>query len=438
MRVQRIAIRNVLGIEELEIEPGSLTIIRGRNGLGKTSTLEAIRSVIEGGHDLTLLRTGADEGEVMLVLDDGTELRKRITEKGSSVSVRHPEHGNVRGPQGYIQRLTDALSVNPIAFLTAPAKKRGEWLLEAIPMEVTVEDLAEAIGSDALLGPIDPRWAEGHALEVIERVRKSVYDERTGTNRAAKEKRATVDQLSESLPNDANAEDAGRAGELRQAYIDRLRARDADLRDIEQGRDRRLTDLRDETQRKIDELKAAAAAQADEIKAEADRRMSSVWEGAEGELSHLNAEVATAEERERRADQIANTRRIVQTITKEVENLERRSESLTAALEGLDGLKARLLERLPFPGMEIRDGEIYHDGVAFDRLNRAQQVKVAINVARLRAGNLGLICVDGLECLDAQTFETFCERASQEDLQLIVTRVSDGALEVVSAGGGRG
>ncbi len=83
--------------------------------------------------------------------------------------------------------------------------------------------------------------------------------------------------------------------------------------------------------------------------------------------------------------------------------------------------------------MEIRGGEVYKGGIPFDRLNRAEQVKLAIRVAQLRAGELKLVCVDGLEVLDAQTFAAFAENAPRAGLQFVVTRVAPGPLSVATA-----
>jgi len=81
MRLAHVRIHNILGIDELEFDAGAFTVIEGRNGGGKTSVLEALKSVVRGGEDVTLLRKGAAEGEVVWLFDDGTQARKRVTEK---------------------------------------------------------------------------------------------------------------------------------------------------------------------------------------------------------------------------------------------------------------------------------------------------------------------------------------------------------------------
>ena len=42
-------------------------------------------------------------------------------------------------------------------------------------------------------------------------------------------------------------------------------------------------------------------------------------------------------------------------------------------------------------GLEIRKGQVLVDGVPFERVNRARQIEIAVKVAQLRAGNIGLI-----------------------------------------------
>ncbi|CAH1654942.1 Exonuclease SbcC [Hyphomicrobiales bacterium] len=60
MKIHHIRISNILGVDQLEFEAGQFNEISGQNGTGKTSVLEAIKSVTQTGHDATLLRKGAE------------------------------------------------------------------------------------------------------------------------------------------------------------------------------------------------------------------------------------------------------------------------------------------------------------------------------------------------------------------------------------------
>jgi recombinational DNA repair ATPase RecF len=98
-----------MGISELEFQPGAVTVISGGNASGKSSVIEAITAVKNGGHDPTLLRIGEEEGEVLFLLSDGTEIRERITQAKSTLSVKAPEFGAISKPKTFIDRLNGQL-----------------------------------------------------------------------------------------------------------------------------------------------------------------------------------------------------------------------------------------------------------------------------------------------------------------------------------------
>ena len=140
---------------------------------------------MNGGHDARLLRNGSDKGEIVLVLDDGVQLTKTVTPNKSDVKIFDKEGNRINKPQTYIDKLIDMLSVNPVQFLTADKKNRVNYLLEAIPMKLTKDHLEKSL--NGMSGRVRDDLS-GHALEVIGRIYKQFYDERTGINRALKEK----------------------------------------------------------------------------------------------------------------------------------------------------------------------------------------------------------------------------------------------------------
>ena len=87
LQVKRIKISNIMGIDNLEFEVGKVTKVSGRNGEGKSSTLNAIRSAlkIDKGQAGTLQRAGKDKSEVVLILNDGTLIQRNIKNGTSKV-----------------------------------------------------------------------------------------------------------------------------------------------------------------------------------------------------------------------------------------------------------------------------------------------------------------------------------------------------------------
>lgn len=437
-RVKKLSIRNILGIEELDILPGRVTIIEGSNAAGKTSVVEAVKAVVTGGHDATLLRRGTEEGEVVLLFDDGVELRKKVGPNGSQLSGRHPTMGRISAAQTYLNGLTDRLSVNPVEFLTS--SDRAVKLIEAMPLTIQQDLLAGAVEGTGI--PV-PDLRGRHALEALEVVRKLVYEERTGENRVAKEQRTTSEQLARSLPesfqsstvlenqlHDAEGahKDADRELQRKLAAVDADRARA--LGEMRERRDAEILRLHEEIRR----VEREAEQQMGVTRADFESAKEALVIERRPQVNQLGNRVTEIREQLKGSARYENTLSMLEAASAKARKHEEASERLTVALARLEHLRAHLLKQLPIPGVEIIDGEIHRNGIPFPRLNHAQQVKLAVEVARLRAGDVPLVCVDGLECLDQLTFDVFVEELAESGLQAVVTRVSEGPLQVRTVG----
>jgi hypothetical protein len=62
-------------------------------------------------------------------------------------------------------------------------------------------------------------------------------------------------------------------------------------------------------------------------------------------------------------------------------------------------------------------------------------MRIAIQVARHRAGEIPLICVDGAEAFDRKNFEAFTKMIEKAGLQAITARVTDSeGLKIETSG----
>lgn len=447
MKVTSISIENVMGVERLAFEPGVLTLVEGRNGAGKTSTLEAVRAALRGGHDPSLLRAGAEKGSVRLVLEDGTEITKTIGRDASPLKVSLPGAGRVSKGQALVDSLVDSLGVDPMALLNCPPSKRAEYLADVMALDVPEAAIREAAGRPVAVGKL-PAGASG--LDRLEAVRKALYDERTGVNRTAKDKRATAAQLRETLPPDAAeapdaaglrsrkaAQEGALAGAMNLAER-KSRAAEEQIRSNAQGdidavradAAERIREIEREREAAIARIKERASVQAAEARGVAADEVRTVEAAIRPELERLTAEIATAEAAEREHARAEKTREIFAAAERDAEKAELDAKALTEALERIDALKASLLEKLPIKGLEIHEGTVHVDGLPFERVNSARQIEVAFQVAKLRAGKVGLIVADGLERFDEETYRTFEAAAASAGLQFVVGRVGSGGLSV--------
>jgi len=80
MKITRLYISNVLGVEELEIAPGNITTISGKNGAGKSSTLKAVQNILGGG-SLSEIRNVNSDAPPEIVLHMESDAGEIIVKK---------------------------------------------------------------------------------------------------------------------------------------------------------------------------------------------------------------------------------------------------------------------------------------------------------------------------------------------------------------------
>jgi DNA repair exonuclease SbcCD ATPase subunit len=453
---KKLEIESILGVEKLVIEPGALTIIEGRNASGKTSILEAARAILRGGHDPSLVRHGAEEGRIRLTLADGTVFLKRVTKERSTLEVTEPQKGRISRAQAYVDSQVDELGIDPMAIVTCPASKRAEYLAEVMPIKVEPDVFEAIIGRRPTAHELS-----GNALDLLAGERQRLYDERTAVNRTLKDKRTTAAQLRETLPAAAEVPadpailrakktqlERDLAEELDAARGDRAGAADVIKQTLIEANDEdaekeeaEVTKIRNEMEGRIEALRVLGRKRASEREESARDAQAKAYEAEQtsaaaarskydAPITDVAEKITKAEALEKEHHRASKTREIIAASEKEAARAETASKALSHAIDELDALKASLLEKLPIKGLEIREGQVLVDGIPFERLNRARQIEVALKIAQLRAGNIGLIVVDDTEHLDSESFAAFEAAAAGAGLQFLAARVSDGDLSV--------
>jgi len=390
-------------------------------------------------------------------MSDGVTITKTITPAKSVLTVRDPKLGKISKSQAWINQVVDSISLDPVAFLESPPKARLDALLSAIPMRVQAAELAFC-PAEALRG-VD---LDRHALEVLGQVGKTVYDLRTGVNRAAREKRATAMQMTAALPQ--SPKPAGLPDQV--TWLDVYETRLTQFRELQKSTSARATGIKrdaelakqatinlynkkrerlnEEAMKELDAVKLRFAGLIRQAEDERNTALPQIDAHTSGALAAVKAQYdprntdlsnlcAEAKAQVDLVQKSVSTREFIATLEADAEKLEGEAHKLTEAGDGLAALKGRLLQNIPIPGLEIRDGNILLNGIAFEHVNDAERYRIAIEVARLKAGELGLIVLDRAEIFDSASWESFRQAALASGLQIVAARVSDGPLEVQSA-----
>lgn len=433
LRIESVLIENIKGIERLEMPLGSLTILRGANGTGKTSVIDAISSVFDGGHDPALIRLGADTGRVVLTLSNGTCIKKTIAPKASKLDITTAEGFKVTKPAAFVEKLASGFSFDPLSFLQADPKKRAAFLLDTMPIEFQPEELNAAIGGDA---------KRALSLQDFNGLRQAIYDKRRDINVQEREAQAFISSVRASLPADDGEDWPAKAQALAQRKTELTTEAATVKQQITADADAATSAARMRRQQAIEEatriFEGAKAAAESRYSDEVTNIQQAAAQGIEAATAEINAELqtvsadlATAEEKRRQQDRSLEARRQLAQVQERAANLNVESFGLTQQLEALDKLKAEKLAQMPIPGVAVEDGKILVDGIELDNLNTQRQYFIAFQIAALRQGELGFMVCDRVESIVGQEWEEFQAAAAQSGYQILVARSEAGeALKV--------
>jgi len=122
----------------------------------------------------------------------------------------------------------------------------------------------------------------------------------------------------------------------------------------------------------------------------------------------------------------AKARDMVGSMEREYEAAQKFANSLSTTVDALAGpIKASVMKRaeMPLPGLEYREGAFYVGGVSVDNLSSSLSLKLAVNVARKLAKKTKLICIDGAEQLDEESYKALHQEISGDGFVYWVSKV---------------
>ena len=435
-RVPLIRMHNIMGIgEEIEIKPGALTLVRGKNGLGKTSLIKGVLAALGRGNPANLLRDGETEGEVVIVLDDGQgephlNVTAKVTAKGVEREVGYPGTPPMARTQERLAEIRNEFSLFPATFLTDTKEKRLATFLNAIPLSVDRTDLAPLL---KFLPKPDQFNSNRHAFVVLNELEKLLYDKRHDVNAVVTDKRKTIKTLEATLP--AGGEDLSET----KARLDELKKRvDANRATYESELEIGNADFnkaKDELtawfNKEKDALTARYNSEIDLLNTTSKEHAQELSDAYNRSAQTIGAEVATLEEQCKTFDRTIETRTLIATMNLEANNNADLSESLTNALDvDLADIRSALLEQVPIEGVSVVDGDIYVKSpqgkqIPFDSVNTRERIRVCVDLALLKAGPLNFILLDGAEALDQDSLDHMADILEARGAQCLASYVTN-------------
>lgn len=475
MRLTRIEISSLAAFKTFAADLPAVSLISGRNGLGKSSLLNVIKYAfgrrasgsnnsrgIE--HDPRLLHGDAERGEATITFDDGSQLRVVVTKDSTERMLKAKDGKRWTRSTKEIDDIANALSYDPLQFKTMPEKQRVETLLRIMPVPVTAEEIQSALGDfkERNGTPVPP------SLESINAIYADIYARRTEANREVDTLSKHATELERALPPAApegrnwssevarltkqkdNLDAAERAKietirKTLETYKEESAARKAqEVQSINSAFNARIKELETERAVQIAATDSVTSNAIEAARAEANKQAGAI----KAEFTPLReavlAELATAQERDRAGQQAEGTRAAVLQARGKATAAKAATDAMTEALTRLTALKAAVASRLPIRGITIaapkpnlpvdicreENGSL----VGFSNWNDADKDTFCLRVAVLSRGACGLVCIDSIADFDPErkkALRAACEKyAKTEGLQFLMGMATSGPLKV--------
>lgn len=436
LNVVGIQLKNVMGVEELTITPtGNIIQLTGGNGKGKSSILEGIKGALGISEHSSLIREGEKKAEIVLDLGDML-IKKTYTASGAKLDIQGKVMGtdsfsSLSKPANILKSLINPNSVDPIKLLSARPKELLDCVLEAIPMRVNGDRMADITGKVACV-------TEEHALAVIGNEAKDFTEKRRDANRDLKAARTTKEQLlSTIVTGTTTVEEIEEqiAEKLEQLEALKLTANRAS-RSTSRGFSSQIEVLDAENITVSDQIldlqlrKASIKEQRESIVREMDLKAEAAYDLVMQGEQGINLTIAYLREDVVRTAVTGNTRKQAEAWQGVELSRGLDANKYDAVLTALQAYKEELCQNLPIKGLAITDGMLSMNNIQFGMMNTAARVDLVIELAKLSAGKLGIIILDDAEHLDPETYALFLEKAAQTDLTFVVARVTKDELAI--------
>ena len=430
-KIEYIAVKNFKWIKELEVSNLSRFVaVFGKNGAGKTSFIEAIKSAIKADRGInSKVRIGEDKGEIEVKFEDF--VIKRIVGDGGKLIVEH--NGElVKQPQAWLDGVFKGTIGDPQKFINLHNKEKIKYLLET----------------------------QGKKLEydALEKQREVKFEERTNLHRTYLAKKEEVDKtdtsafevLENTMVDPTALQNQLKEAETHNAGWHELKARVEKWETvIEQTNSeiKAMIDGIESIDRQIEALQKK--------KAEAEKTMTEKLEYLDKvacQLADMRLQYESFEKIDT-TEILAQLEAHNQSLAKNAEikakkelynqqvqarnELQSQWKELDLAVKAIEEQQNDLIKDLNLSyQLKLEEGIMYvfvnENRIPLDELNTAQQLEIGVDICLSWPNEIKIITIENANALDPNTLERVREKIESNQAQCFLETVySTGYDEIV-------
>jgi len=420
LRIENIKITGFRGIEQIEVNPTELTLVRGTNGAGKSSFEDAVLDIFQGGNHPENVRHGCKAAVTELKLNDGRKLVKRQTPKGQTTTVLDANGVELPKAMEIIKGLANGPALQPEEFINAKPAERIAWLVGALGLTFSSNDIVDCLpqlipsAGGGVQREVYECWVNYNPgimdLPNLDKIRQKVYVDRTAINRAAESQEKEIKVISDGLPEvsgDGTAE-ATHVSELKTA----------------------LKRHNEEERTNESEVRAFAQGKIDAIKRDMEAELTELRTGSESVRLQFEKSLTSLTDKLSAHQRATGSRKLIAEKTVQARNNRTAADHCTAILDAIDMAKAVKLSKIPVPGLSIRGEDLCLGQTPFDSLSTGEKIELAGEICTLAPGKLGLVVLDEVNRIADDRLPEFLQSWKDSGLQVICAVADAGELAI--------
>ena len=389
MSIVALTAENVKRISAVHIEPsGALVIIGGKNGNGKSSTLDCIEYGLKGKGSIPSepVRKGQKKARIVLETEEYKVTRTFTAKGGTHLVVENQKGVQQRSPQALLDKLVGDRFLDPLEFDRMKPKEQVE----------------------VLKGLVDFDFDE------IEGQRQAAYDERTEVNRTVKSLKAQLEAIPEPDQDAVAVDPAELMLELerrqlrnqenanKREALSRVKARVDEIAQI-------MEQLEEEQDQRLEEM-ACLMAETDGLEDE--------------DIDEVRQQIANVQDSNEAVRLAGEYHRI----RIELGDAQEKSAGLSKNIEKFEKKKAKALKDADFPveGLEFDEDGVRYADVPWDQCAQSERLRISTAMALAMNPELKVLLVRDGSLLDEDSLKIMADLAEEAGGQVFLERVGEG------------
>lgn len=440
LHIKHLALTNLGGLENFESDVPEVAVVVGDNGNGKSSVLNMIATIFQGGSSTDLLYNGAAKGVGTLSLSDDYSMTKVIEPNKYTLSVIDPNGGKITsGAATIVNEIVPKGTFdarNLFNDIKNEPEKVKQFLLSNLPLSFSKEEVNKALGPQ-VQQVVTPTLT----LAELNAVADARFEDRTQLGRDKRNLEGAL-ATQESDLKSSDSEDWNKKHTQAQKVESEIRA------EIQQARGTAEVGLNQRIAEEKARVAAAIKKLQEEYHAWETKTRTEVQKVLDEELVELNdrlqravADVSIAATKAEDQTKAAGRREAVLKLKETLKGYVLKETNLTAAIENLAKLKKTKLREIPIAGLDIREDkkgniQITIEEIPLSSLNTQQLLYVCVNfiaeAQKAKGAKLRLMIVDGSAFTEPYLIQ-LAEACQRAKIQLIVEyAIKKAPLQILS------